>query len=138
VGEAWVAAETSYLVGLPSSPRFSAGELQLGGELGLQPKDMLGLRGALAFGVSVFKASPKSGLTASGGDTTSTLPFLGASISRPVAFAGVALIPVVGFRAFKRERAVQIREATATPIEALALPALTLQASLSFALNLGR
>ena len=128
----FVAIRAGYLVNLPVSTQFSAHELQFGAELGYQPQGLLGLRGALGIGVSVFGATPAAGVSAQDGSDSSTLPGLSVELSRPVALGPLSLLPAVGVRAFTSARSVRVDGE-----EVLALPALAAQASLSLALKLG-
>jgi len=127
----FAAIRAAYLFGLPVSSEFSAYELQLGAEFGFQPAGALGLRGALGLGLSFFGVSPATGVSALDG-SSSTLPCVSFEISRPVALGPLALLPAVGARAFARSRGVRVDGQ-----EVLALPALSLAASLSLALKVG-
>lgn len=127
----FVAVHAGYLLSLPPSTRFSAHDLQFGAQIGWQPQGLLGLRGALGVGLSLFAASPAPGVRAQS-DTSSTLPCLSVELSRPFEFGAVALLPALGLRAFTRSRAVLIDGE-----RMLALPALAPEASLSLALKVG-
>jgi hypothetical protein len=128
----FLALHAAYLVSLPTSTRFSAYELQFGAQAGWQPAGLLGLRGALGLGLSVFSATPSEGVSVQSGSTNSTLPCLSVELSRPIEFGALALLPAAGLRAFTRTRSVLIDGQ-----QVLALPALALEASLSLALKVG-
>jgi hypothetical protein len=131
-GSAFVAGHGGYLLNLPPSSQFSAHELQFGAQIGWQPQSLFGLRGALGVGVSVFGATPAAGVSAQGGSTSSTLLCLSVELSRPVEFGALALLPAAGLRGFTRSRSVLVDGE-----QVLALPALTLEASLNLALKVG-
>jgi hypothetical protein len=131
LGEGWLVAQAGYLVAIPAPARFSVRELQLGGELAWQPSQTLGLRGALGVGLSVLGVTPESGVSARNA-TTSSLPFLGLSLTRAVELGSVALVPVLGFRAFPHARAIDVDST-----KKLELPAFAPQAALNFAVKLG-
>ncbi len=130
-GQGWLSAQLGYLVGVPTTAQFSVHELQFGGELGWQPSHALGLRGAFGVGLSVLGVTPDSNVSARS-PTTSSLPFLSVSLTRAVDFGSVALVPVVGFRAFPRARAIDIDST-----KKLELPGFAPQASLNLALKFG-
>jgi len=129
---AFLAVHAGYLVSVPRSAQFSAHELQVGAQIGWQPQPLGGLRAALGVGLSQFGADPASGISVQNGSTSSILPCLSAQLSRPVEFGAFALLPAVGLRAFTRSRSVLIDGQ-----RVLALPALALEASLSFAVRVG-
>jgi hypothetical protein len=128
----FVAVRAAYLVNVPGPTDFSAHELQLGAEIGLEPQGLLGLRGALGVGSSTFDVTPAAGVSTQN-STSSTLACLSFELSRPVAFGRFALVPALGGRAFSRARRVSVDGQ-----ELLALPAVALEASLSFSLKAGR
>ena len=130
-GAVFLAVHAGYLLSVPTSTQFSAHDLGFGAQLGWQPRALLGFRGALGVGFSVFGASPEAGVSAESGKS-STLPCLSVELSRPVEFGAFALLPAAGARAFARARSVQVDGQ-----EVLALPAVALEASLSVALKVG-
>jgi len=127
----WIGGQLGYLLASPRSARFSASELQFGGQLGWQPSALLGVRGALTFGLSALHASPESGVSAQNG-TTSTLPFVGLDFSRPVDLGPFALLPSAGLRGFLQARTVELDAQ-----EQFELPVFALHATLNLALKLG-
>jgi len=131
-GAGFASIQGGYLFGFPSSTLFSAREVQFGAQLGWQPQRLLGVRGAFGFGLSVLGASPAAGVSSPSDITSSAAPFLSVELSRPLQLTDIGLLPVIGLRAFPNARSVQVNGQPA-----LTLPAVTMEASLNFALRVG-
>jgi len=131
-GAGFASIQGGYLFGVPSSAQFSAREVQFGTQLGWQPPQLLGLRGAFGGGLSVLGVSPAAGVSTPSGGTSSTAPFLSVELSRPIRFNAFGLLPMIGMRAFPAARAVQVDGQ-----RAFSVPAVALEASLNFMLRAG-